>query len=218
MADSPWPVIHAERAALADDLAVLAADRWTTPSLCTGWSVHEVLGHMTATATMTPLGFLGRLARAGFRFETMARRNIDAETAGGPAATLARFRQAQNRSSAPPGPVDSWLGETLVHAEDIRRPLGITRTYPLDALSRVAGFYRGSNLLIGGKDRVAGLTLRATDTNWTAGSGPQVAGPMLALVLATTGRAAALDDLTGEGVATLRERLGSHPPGKTTLR
>jgi hypothetical protein len=41
---------------------------------------------------------------------------------------------------------------------------------------------------------------------------------MLALVLATTGRAAALDDLTGEGVATLRERLGSHPPGETTLR
>jgi uncharacterized protein (TIGR03083 family) len=107
MADSPWPVIHAERAALVDGLAGLAPDRWTTPSLCTGWSVHEVLGHMTATATMTPLGFFGRMARTGFRFETMARRNIDAETAGGPAATLARFREAQNRSSSPPGPVDS---------------------------------------------------------------------------------------------------------------
>jgi hypothetical protein len=47
-----------------------------------GLVVHEVLGHMTATATMTPLGFVGRMARAGFRFETMARRNIDAETAG----------------------------------------------------------------------------------------------------------------------------------------
>ena len=209
MADSPWPVIHAERAALADDLAAVAPDRWTTPSLCAGWSVHEVLGHMTATATMTPLGFFGRVARAGFRFETMARRNIDAETTGGPAATLARCREAHNRSSSPPGPVDSWLGETLVHAEDIRRPLGIAHAYPVDALSRVARFYRGSNLLIGGKDRVAGLTLRATDTDWTAGSGPQVAGPMLALVLATTGRAAALDELTGEGVAMLRERIGS---------
>ena len=207
MADSPWPVIHAERAALADDLAALTPDRWTTPSLCAGWSVHEVLGHMTATATMTPLGFLSRMARAGFRFETMARRNIDAQTADGPDATLARFRAAHNRSSGPPGPVDSWLGETLVHAEDIRRPLGITHTYPVDALSRVAGFYRGSNLLIGGKNRVAGLTLHATDTDWTAGSGPEVKGPMLALVLATTGRAAALDDLTGDGVATLRERI-----------
>jgi hypothetical protein len=32
---------------------------------------------------------------------------------------------------------------------------------------------------------------------------------MLALVLATTGRVAALDELTGEGVATLRERIGA---------
>ena len=206
MPDSPWPVIHAERAALADDLAALTPARWSTPSLCTGWSVHEVLGHMTATATMTPLAFFGRMARAGFRFQTMARRNIDAQTADGPDATLARFRAAQDRSSGPPGPVDSWLGETLVHAEDIRRPLGISHAYPADALSRVADFYRGSNLLIGGKNRVTGLSLRATDTDWTAGSGPEVRGPMLALMLAITGRAAALDDLNGEGVATLRKR------------
>jgi uncharacterized protein (TIGR03083 family) len=209
MADTPWPVIHAERAALADDLAGLAPERWTTPSLCTGWTVHEVLAHMTATATMTPLGFLARMARAGFRFETMARRNIDAQTEGGPEATLARFRQALDRSGGPPGPVDSWLGETLVHAEDIRRPLGIAHTYPPDALARTAAFYRGSNMLIGGKDRVAGLTLRATDTDWSAGSGPLVTGPMLALVLATTGRAAALGDLTGDGVTILRQRMGS---------
>jgi uncharacterized protein (TIGR03083 family) len=207
MADSPWPVIHAERAALADDLAALTPDRWSTPSLCAGWSVHEVLGHMTATATMTPLGFLSQMARVGFRFETMTRRNIDDQTADGPDATLARFRAAHNRSSGPPGPVDSWLGETLVHAEDIRRPLGITHAYPVDALSRVAEFYRGSNLLIGGKNRVAGLTLHATDTDWSAGTGPEVTGPILALVLATTGRAAALDELTGEGLTTLRDRI-----------
>jgi hypothetical protein len=55
--------------------------------------------------------------------------------------------------------------------KSIHRPLGIPHTYPVDALSRLAGFYRGSNLLIGGKNHVAGLTLHAT--NWTAGSGPQ---------------------------------------------
>jgi hypothetical protein len=61
--------------------------------------VHEVLGHMTATATITPLGFFSRMARAGFRLETMTRRNIDAQTAD---ATLARFRAAHNRSSGHP--------------------------------------------------------------------------------------------------------------------
>jgi uncharacterized protein (TIGR03083 family) len=204
-ATSPWPVIHAERAALVDDLGAVGPEQWSTPSLCAGWSVLDVLGHMTSTAKMTPLGFFGRLAGAGFRFTAMAQRNIAAETAGGPGATLAEFRRVMGATSAPPGPVDSWLGETLVHAEDIRRPLGIAHSYPVEALVRVADFYKGSNLLIGAKNRIAGLTLRATDAAWSHGSGPEVTGPMLALVLAMTGRRAATAELSGAGVAALEE-------------
>ncbi len=37
--------------------------------------------------------------------------------------------------------------------------------------------------------------------------GPEVAGPVLSLVLAMTERKAALDDLSGDGVATLRSRM-----------
>lgn len=204
MPDSPWPMIHAERAALADDLA--GVEGWTTPSLCSDWTVHEVLGHLTATAKMTPPRFLARMAAAGFRFPVMAQRLIDAETAAGPAATLAEFRRVQGATSGPPGPVDSWLGEIVVHGEDIRRPLGITRAYPVAALVRVADFYKGSNLLIGAKRRLAGLTVRATDAEWTHGSGPEVSGPMLAIVLAMTGRQTGLDALSGEGRETLRAR------------
>jgi len=36
---------------------------------------------------------------------------------------------------------------------------------------------------------------------------PVLAGPALSLVLAMTGRAAALDDLSGDGLATLRSRF-----------
>ena len=39
MAASPWPVIHAEREALAADLAPLDGAQWTTQSLCDEWSV-----------------------------------------------------------------------------------------------------------------------------------------------------------------------------------
>src|SRR6478672_3507798 len=35
---SPWPTIHTERAALADDLAGLTHDQWETPSLCAPWT------------------------------------------------------------------------------------------------------------------------------------------------------------------------------------
>jgi uncharacterized protein (TIGR03083 family) len=206
-AASPWPVIHAERAALADDLSSLDQDRWATPSLGAGWSVHDVLGHLTATAKTTPGGFLAKFARSGFRFDAMAGKDVVAETAGGPAATLAEFRRVLDATTAPPGPVESWLGETILHAEDIRRPLGVRHVYPPSALVRLAEFYKGSNLLIGAKRRIAGMTLKATDTGWWTGSGPEVSGPMLSLLLAMTGRAVAVDDLTGDGLATLRSRL-----------
>jgi uncharacterized protein (TIGR03083 family) len=204
---SPWPIIHAERAALADDLAALTDAQWAQESLCPGWSVHDVLAHMTATAKMTPARMIARLAMSGFKFHAMSQKNIAAETASTPAATLAEFRRVQAFTSSPPGPVDTWLGETIVHSEDIRRPLGIHHTYPANALVRVAEFYKRSNLLIGAKNRGTGLTLRASDTNWSSGTGPEVSGPMLSLVLAMTGRQPAANDLTGEGAATLRSRI-----------
>jgi uncharacterized protein (TIGR03083 family) len=106
----------------------------------------------------------------------------------------------------PPGPDDSWLGEAIVHSEDIRRPLGIRRDYPMEAVIQVADFYKNSNLIIGTKRRIAGLALHATDTDWSHGSGPAVSGPMVALLMAMTGRKAAASELSGEGVAVLQAR------------
>ncbi|HKC26533.1 MAG TPA: maleylpyruvate isomerase family mycothiol-dependent enzyme [Jatrophihabitans sp.] len=203
-----WPVIHTERQALADDLQNLDEQQWQAPSLCTRWTAHDVLAHMLATAKMTPPQFFLGFAGTGFNFDKFADKNIKREGAGGPQATLTAFRAAQNRTSAPPGPKDTWLGETLVHSEDIRRPLGIKHEYPLPFVTRVIRLYARSNALIGGRNRVAGLTLRATDTDFSLGSGPLVEGPAVALMLATAGRESALSQLTGEGLPTLNERSG----------
>jgi hypothetical protein len=46
----------------------------------------------------------------------------------------------------------------------------------------------------------------ATDSEWSYGDGPAVSGPLLALVLAMTGRTGAHDDLSGEGLAVLASR------------
>jgi uncharacterized protein (TIGR03083 family) len=207
VADDIWPVVHAERGALADDLEGLTPEQWSTPSLSEGRTVLQTLAHMTATATMTPPKFLLKMAGAGFRFDRMTDAEVAAESAAGPAATLERFRAVRLSTSGPPGPATSWLGETLVHAEDIRRPLGVAHAYPTAAVTKVIDFYAGSNLLIGGKRRVAGLTLRATDANWSRGSGPAVEGPAMALLMATAGRRAVLDDLAGPGLDTLRARM-----------
>jgi uncharacterized protein (TIGR03083 family) len=203
---SPWPLIHAEREALIADLGTLTGEQWATPSLCADWTVRDVLGHMIATAKMTPPAFFAALAGAGFRFNEMNAKNVLREATPNPSDGLAEFRRHLKDTTHPPGPVEAMLGEAVIHSADIRRPLGMSREYPEEALTRVADFFKGSNLLIGAKRRIAGLALRATDTGWSTGSGPEVTGPHLSLALAMTGRSAALADLAGEGLATLRSR------------
>ena len=201
-----WTLIHKERAALADDLAGLTDVQWDTASLCDGWSVRDVLAHMTATAKISPGSFFGKLIRSGFSFNRLQRKDIAVERGDSGTDTLARFRAVVASSKHPPGPNDSWLGETVIHGEDIRRPLGIAHDYPAAATVEVAEFYRGSNLIVGAKKRIAGLHLIATDSDFAHGDGPEVKGSTIALVMAMTGRKAALADLEGEGVATLQSR------------
>jgi uncharacterized protein (TIGR03083 family) len=206
VASDVWPTIHTERKALAADLDGLAAGEWATPSLCDGWSVRDVVAHMTAATKLNAPKFFGKLIGSGFSFERVQAKGIAAEHGASPADTLAHFKAQLDSSGRPPGPVETMLGETLVHSEDIRRPLGIDHNYPTDAVLRTADFFKGSNLIIGTKKRVAGLTLQATDADWRHGDGPTVEGPILDLLMAMTGRRAVLDSLSGDGVATLRSR------------
>jgi uncharacterized protein (TIGR03083 family) len=206
VSQSIWPTIHAERRALADDLADLTPKQWATLSLCAGWTIHDVLAHQLSAAKMTPPKFLRKFYAARFDFDRFAAKEVQLEGAGGPAATLAAFRAAQDRKSAPPGPKDTWLGEAFVHGEDIRRPLGITRAYPLDQVARALAFYAKSQAVIGGRKRVAGVTLQATDLDYQVGSGPVAEGPVMSLLLAAGGRKSALADLSGPGVEFLAQR------------
>jgi uncharacterized protein (TIGR03083 family) len=206
MAESIWPTIHAERQALADDLTGLSQQQWQTRSLSHDWSVHEVLAHLVAAATMTRPRFFSGLASVGFDFHKYMATLVTAEAAGGPEATLATFRAVRLRTSSPPAPPSTWLGEAIVHGEDIRRPLGIAHSYPLPAVTRVITYYSKFNALLGAKRRITGVRLSATDTDFSLGSGPVVAGPAISLLMATAGRAAALEDLSGPGVQVLQGR------------
>jgi len=206
MASDVWPTIHAERKALAADLDGVPKPEWDTPSLCGGWTVRDVTAHMTAATKINGPKFFGKLVGSGFSFNRVQNKGIATERGTSPADTLARFKAQIDSTGRPPGPIETMLGETIVHSEDIRRPLGIKHSYPTDAVVRVADFFKGSNLIIGSKKRIAGLSLQATDVDWHHGDGPPVEGPMLDLVMAMTGRTQALDSLTGEGVATLRSR------------
>jgi len=202
-----WKHIHSERAVMAETLAELSDDAWTTPSLCQGWSVQDTAGHILAAAEQTPAAFYQELIAARFRFDVFTDRAARRLGALGPSVLVERLRARTTTTNHPPAPVMAMLGEIVVHGEDIRRPLGIAHKAPEEALVAVADSYRKSNLLIGAKRRIAGLRLRAADADWTSGDGPEVTGPLSSLVLSMTGRAAALADLTGDGVATLATRM-----------
>jgi uncharacterized protein (TIGR03083 family) len=130
-----------------------------------------------------------------------------AEQVGATAAeTLERFRRVGTSTTKPPLPTMAMLGESIVHGEDIRRPLGIRRDYPMETVTRVAEYYQGSDLVVLAKGRIGGLRLVASDGSFTTGSGPLVSGTTLALTMAMTGRTMYCDELEGVGVATLRDR------------
>lgn len=207
MASKIWDTIRPLRLETADYLETLTPEQWAAPSLCTGWSVQDIAAHLVAGAYNTPGHFFTGLIGAGFKFDKFVDNDIAVHRSATPAEGAQRLREVAGRTTSPPGPTLTMLGENIVHPEDIRRALkAAPGVYPADALVSVLDFYKGSNLIIGSKKRIAGLTLRATDLDWTIGSGPEVAGPGVALLQAMTGRKAALDDLKGDGVATLQSR------------
>jgi len=201
-----WPMIQTEREACADLFESLTPEQWTAASWCGTWTVHEVAGHMIAATEQSPGRFFSHLAKAGFSFNKMVASDVKHFSAGDPASLADAMRSGALRRNHPPGPVTAMLGEAVVHGEDIRRPLGLSREFPEETLVTLADFYKRSNLLLGSKRRISGLRLKATDAGWTYGDGPEVAGPLASLIMAMTGRRAACADLSGEGAATLSSR------------
>jgi uncharacterized protein (TIGR03083 family) len=201
-----WPLVHAERAALAADLADLTGEQWATPSLCAGLTVREVLAHLTAGASLNPVRWLAGVIRCRFDFDKQVAMRLAEQLGATPAETIDRFRSVLTRTTKPPLPTLAMLGETIVHAQDIRLPLGIRHDFPIETLTRLAEYYQGSDLPVLTKKRITSLRLVATDGPFNTGSGPLVSGTTLALIMAMTGRRAYCDALQGDGAPTLRER------------
>ncbi|MBO0679830.1 maleylpyruvate isomerase family mycothiol-dependent enzyme [Mycolicibacterium sp. S2-37] len=201
-----WVAVHAARRALADDLARLRPEQWGTPSLCDGWDVHDVVAHLVSGAQQTRWGFLAAMARARFDFDREVASGVAAERRADPALTLAAFRAVCDSTTTPPAPLITRTEEAVIHAEDIRRPLGIRHDYPPHWVARAVE-HQARDRLAGGRARVAGVELCADDCGLRVGGGPKVRGPVLSLLLVASGRAAALADCDGPGMDVLAERL-----------
>jgi uncharacterized protein (TIGR03083 family) len=103
--------------------------------------------------------------------------------------------------------VRNILFDILVHGQDIAIPLGISREMPKDAARAGIDRVWSMGWPFGAKRALKQFRYTATDVDWTAGDGPEVTGPIEALLLLLTGRPAALPRLSGPGVDELGERF-----------
>ncbi len=201
-----WKYIHAERATMADTLSELSTEQWAAPSWCGQWTVRMTAAHILVAAEQTPGRFYLQLLQAGMRFDTYAERTAQALSALAPLDLVTRLRARTLTTNRPPAPAIAMLGEIVTHGGDIRMPLGLKHRPDDAALVAVADNYSRTNLLIHAKKRIAGLRLIATDADWSTGTGQEVTGPLLSIILAMSGRRQACPDLAGEGVTTLASR------------
>lgn len=194
-----------ERADLAAFLAELRSDEWHHPSLCTRWTVKDVVAHVVSYEELGTAGLLKRFAKGMVVNANQV--GVDEFAGLSPEELLGYL----NRHLYPTG-LTARLGGMIgfvdgtVHHQDIRRALDRPRTIPADRLARILPLIPGNPRLGAGR-RIRGLRLRATDVDWTHGQGAEVIGPGEALMMAMTGRPAALADLDGPGKSTLAQRL-----------
>ncbi|WP_369253946.1 maleylpyruvate isomerase family mycothiol-dependent enzyme [Geodermatophilus amargosae] len=205
--DALWALAHAERAALAEDLSGLGETQWRHGTLCGEWDVEQVVAHLTAAASIGRWRWLRSMLGARLRPDVHNQRRLAEHRGSTPAETLRLFRAVISSTTAPSSHTPAYLGEVVVHAQDIRRPLGLARTPDVDALTPVARFFAGRDFTVPGRTHAAGLRLEADDGPFAAGAGPLVRGSTLALVMGMAGRAPYVDELEGPGVPILRSRL-----------
>jgi uncharacterized protein (TIGR03083 family) len=197
-----------ERRTLADMFETFTDEQWATPSLCSGWTVRHVAAHLITPFRMSlPKMFLGMIKVKG-DFNKLADGVAKRDALLPTAELIAILRKNADSTFKPPGAGhEAPLSDNVIHGLDMRRPLGIARDIPPDRLRvlldtsvtpKVRKFF--------GHD-VTGVTMTATDVDWSSGSGPSVTGKAEDLILMLAGRSSGLDGLDGDGVALLRGRL-----------
>jgi uncharacterized protein (TIGR03083 family) len=194
-----------ERSALVDDLRTLTSEQWRSPTLCDTWDVEDVVAHLGAASLLSTWGWIRSIVGARFDSDVHNRRRLEEFRGATPVATLERFAET-GPIGLPSKESPAGLGELVVHAEDIRRPLGLRHEPDAEGLLAVARFFAAKDFAVNSRSLVKGLRLIATDADFRSGSGPEVGGPLLSLVMAMAGRPAVLDDLNGEGVPVLSRR------------
>jgi uncharacterized protein (TIGR03083 family) len=210
---TPMTMARQEREELAGLLAGLSPDQWDSSTLCELWRVRDVVAHVITYDTLDHTQLAQRLVVSGFSVDRANARGVADFADRSPAELL----DAVRAHLQPRGLTTTFGGrialiDAMIHQQDIRRSVGLTRTIAPDRLRAALDFTRYAPL-IRGAWYARGVRLLATDLDWSHGSGQEVRGTGEALLMAMAGRRAALDDLTGPGRSRLARQLRTGKDG-----
>jgi len=203
------PLAEEERADLLALLRELTPAQWDANSLCTEWRVRDVATHIVSYDELSKAATVATFVRGGLRTGRVNDIALSRYRGLDPAGIIDLVARNQRPSGLPSGFKGGIaLTDGTIHHQDIRRALGLPRAIPERRLVPVLSFSLGAPTL-SSKGNAKDLRLVATDVDWSAGDGPEVTGPGEAILMAAAGRTDALDDLSGDGLATLRNRVGN---------
>ena len=201
-----WSDVHDERHSLLLLLETLTESEWNEPSLCAGWRVRDVVGHMVSETTMTLPKVVKGMVKFGFRINRFLAADACERGCNSIPDLLEDFRIAMPTRTHLSGLSSlSMLEDIIIHSLDIRRPLRRDHAVLERRMSSVATDLSASRFFPGHK-LFRDLRVTASDSDWSAGDGPVVTGPIESLVLVMSGRLGDLGKLGGEGFATVQER------------
>ncbi|CAM3715249.1 maleylpyruvate isomerase family mycothiol-dependent enzyme [Smaragdicoccus niigatensis] len=184
--------IRSERARLVALLETLTPEQWNTPSLCDGWTVSEVVAHMTMPFRTKPLHFATGMARARFDFNRYADRDARRFAESTTTAELVELlrRNIDHPWSPPGGGRVGALSHDVIHGLDFTEPLGLPEA-PAERIALVLQNSTQRSQDFFGVD-LGGRRLVATDAEVSFGSGVDVEMSAKDILLTITGRSSAV--------------------------
>ena len=195
--------------------AGFSAEEWSQPSLCDGWSNHDVLAHLVVGCSAGAAAVTAEMLRHSGSFDRANAALARALAATrNPAELLDDFERLTRR---PRGlgryfPPRLLLGDHITHELDMLFALGREPAIPADALVAVLNTQVSvPNPFVPAYRNSRGLRLIATDADWTHGErGPIVRGRAADLVSVLGNRPAMLARLGGDGVDVLASSVSRH--------
>lgn len=204
-----FEAVERNRTAFADLVGGLTEEQLGHPSLCDAWDCRTVAGHLAAASSPEMGEFLRALVRAGGN-PHRANTALAVAAADRPTADLVALlrTRASNRATPPVVGPRGPLTDAIVHAVDIAFPLGLPLDpAPADVRTALEFVTTGRPVGFVGRGWLSGLRLIADDAGFVHGSGAEVRGHGVDVLVAACGRTAALNRVHGPGVALLRARI-----------